>query len=145
MKRGDKKNQITGINKLLSNLRELILSARQSVVHTVNTLQVITNFEIGHRIVEYEQQGENRAQYGKQLLTNLSMNLTVEFGAGFSERNLRNMRKFYLVYQDRSPQIWQMPSAKLIGEQKSQAMSAKSKNVQVSKISQTPSAQLHRC
>lgn len=107
---------------MFREIRELIAAARKSIVRNIDTVQVITSFEIGRRIVEHEQKGALRAEYGKQLLIDLSEKLTEEFGKGFSERNLRNMRKFYLVYQDRSGQIRQMPSAKL---QKSQTPSQK--------------------
>ena len=71
--------------KLLQEVRELILSARTIAVRGVNTLQVLTNYEIGRLIVEYEQLGESRAGYGKRLLKVLSKELTVEFGKGFSQ------------------------------------------------------------
>lgn len=108
---------------LFREIRELILSARNAVVRNINAVQVLTSFEIGRRIVEYEQKGSNRAAYGKQILKKLSEQLFNEFGSGFSERNLRNMRKFYLVYQGRLGQIRQTPSAKLTGRQKSQTPS----------------------
>jgi len=88
------------IPELISELRELIRSARQAAARSVNTIQVLTNFEIGRRIVEYEQQGKARAEYGKGLLKRLSSELTAEFGRGFSEDNLSLMRRFYLVYKD---------------------------------------------
>ncbi|OGC15398.1 hypothetical protein A2246_05195 [candidate division WOR-1 bacterium RIFOXYA2_FULL_37_7] len=102
----------------ITEIRKLITSARSAVVKSVDYIQVYTCFEIGRRIVEQEQKGSARAQYGKELIIDLSANLEAEFGTGFSERNLRNMRKFYLVYQDRFEQIWQMPSAKLTETQK---------------------------
>lgn len=110
---------------LIANIRELILSARTSVVRSVDLIQVLTNFEIGRRIVEHEQQGAERAEYGKALLKELSAELTAEFGRGFSARNLRNMRKFFLTYQDRLPEIWQVPSAKCLPAGKSQTVSGK--------------------
>ncbi len=79
----------------------------------MNTLQVLTNFEIGRRIVEHEQKGEKRAGYGQELLKELSGRLTEEFGNGFSERNLRSFRSLFLTYRERIPQIWQQPTAKL--------------------------------
>jgi predicted nuclease of restriction endonuclease-like (RecB) superfamily len=97
---------------LFKEIRALILAARTVVVRNVDTIQVITNFEIGRRIVEYEQKGQTRAQYGKQLINVLSEKLTSEFGQGFSDRNLRNMRKFYLLYVGQVKPIWQTPSAK---------------------------------
>lgn len=97
---------------LFQDIRELIVSARRTVVRNVNTIQVVMNFEIGRRIVQHEQQGENRAEYGKELLKLLSTRLEEEFGSGFSERNLRNMRQFYLSYRNVTNQIWQTVSAK---------------------------------
>jgi hypothetical protein len=79
----------------------------------VNTLQVVTNFEIGRRIVEYEQRGSKRAAYGKRTLIELSSRLTEELGRGFSERNLESMRRFYIEYHETVRQIPQTVSAKL--------------------------------
>lgn len=59
---------------------------------------VTTYFEIGRLIVEEEQNGKERATYGKEILKNLSIKLTKEYGKGFSETNLEQMRKFYKVY-----------------------------------------------
>jgi len=111
------------MNDLLREVRELILSARKAVVHSVDLIQVLTNFEIGRRIVEHEQQGAERAEYGKALLKGLAASLTAEFGRGFSKRNLEYMRKFYLEYQDRL--IAQMPSAQLPAADNSQMPSGK--------------------
>lgn len=61
---------------------------------------VYTYFEIGRMIVEEEQNGNERAEYGKQILKGLSEQLTKEFGKGFSVDNLQNMRKFYLTYSN---------------------------------------------
>ena len=63
----------------------------------VDTFQVLTNFEIGRRIVEQEQKGQKRAEYGAELLKVLSARLTEEFGDGFSARNLRLFRSFLLT------------------------------------------------
>jgi predicted nuclease of restriction endonuclease-like (RecB) superfamily len=99
-------------SNIVQDIRELIFKARTLAVRNINAIQVVTNFEIGRRIIEEEQKGATRAEYGKQILFELSANLTAEFGSGFSERNLRNMRKFYLEYKERSEQIWQTASAK---------------------------------
>jgi len=88
------------MNSLVGELRELIRAARRAVVRSVDTIQVLTNFEIGRRIVEHEQMGEKRAEYGSGLLKKLSAELTEEFGRGFSEDNLSLMRKFYSAYKD---------------------------------------------
>lgn len=83
---------------LFQQVVELLQNARQQVLPTVNTTMVCTYFEIGRMIVEEEQSGKDRAEYGKQILKGLSQDLTAEFGKGFSVVNLENMRKFYLAY-----------------------------------------------
>ncbi|UFH46107.1 DUF1016 N-terminal domain-containing protein [Flavobacterium galactosidilyticum] len=86
-------------NKILfSQVVELLQNARQQVLRTINSTMVYTYFEIGRVIVEEEQKGKDRAEYGKQLLKGLSKQLNQEFGKGFSVVNLENMRKFYLIY-----------------------------------------------
>ena len=142
MKKQIKSVVAKGLSKdaFFKEIRELIISARSAVVRSVDTIQVMTNFEIGRRIVEHEQRGESRAEYGKQLIQDLSAKLTAEFGPGFSDRNLRNMRKFYLVYQKRVSSIWQMPSAKLLEQSKSRTETGKSVDIQSPGILQTPSA-----
>lgn len=76
----------------------LLQSAREKIVRTVNQTMVLTYFEIGRMLVEEEQGGRERADYGKRLLKNLSKRLTEEFGKGFSVDNLENMRRFYFAY-----------------------------------------------
>jgi predicted nuclease of restriction endonuclease-like (RecB) superfamily len=76
----------------------LLQAARQNVVRAVNQTMVYTYFDIGRMIVEDEQHGKERAEYGKQILKELSAKLTKEFGKGFSVQNLENIRKFYQVY-----------------------------------------------
>jgi predicted nuclease of restriction endonuclease-like (RecB) superfamily len=126
------------MNALLAVIRELILAARKAVVHSVDLVQVVTNFEIGRRIVEYEQQGSERAQYGKALLRKLSLTLSEEFGRGFSHRNLEYMRRFYLTFKDRAPRISQIASAKLQSSQESQKTSGE---LELSEKTQRASAQ----
>lgn len=84
--------------KFLSQVVDLLQSARNKVIRTVNQTMVMTYFEIGRMIVEEEQDGKERADYGKQILKELSDVLTKEFGKGFSVDNLENMRRFYVVY-----------------------------------------------
>ena len=81
-----------------SQIVELLKNARQSVVRAVNHTMVLTYFEIGRMIVEEQQNGKDRAEYGKELIKELSTTLTKEFGKGFSQRNVEQMRKFYLTY-----------------------------------------------
>lgn len=114
---------------LLHDIRELIRSARQAAVHSVDLIQVVTNFEIGRRIIQHEQQGQERAAYGKALLKELAADLTAEFGRGFSRSNLQNMRKFYLTYADRLPEKCQTPSGELPVAPKSQTPSGKSTTI----------------
>ena len=85
----------------LNKIIDLLHTARQQVVRSVNKTMVLTYFEIGRMIVEEEQDGKERAAYGKSLLKTLSKELTNRFGKGFSERNLRQMRLFYLTYSIR--------------------------------------------
>lgn len=91
-------NQVTENSNLYSKIADLLQAARQNVVRAVNQTMIYTYFEIGRMIVEDEQQGKERAEYGKQVLKELSAKLTAEFGKGFSVQNLENMRKFYLLY-----------------------------------------------
>jgi predicted nuclease of restriction endonuclease-like (RecB) superfamily len=95
----DKIGEISNLDRAFyGEIRELLLSARQSAYRAVNTLMVNTYWQIGKRIVEQEQHGQNRAGYGDYLITNLSHYLSDVFGKGFSEANLKNIRQFYLVF-----------------------------------------------
>jgi predicted nuclease of restriction endonuclease-like (RecB) superfamily len=98
------------IAPLVLEIRDLVLRARRSAAQNINTLQVLTNYEIGRRIVEHEQMGSKRAEYGERIVRELSHRLTEELGRGFSKRNLEYMRRFYLEYRDGVPQIpWAVP------------------------------------
>ena len=88
----------TDLSPLLSSLSELIRHSRQKALRMVDTLQVQTCWNMGRHIIEYEQAGAARAEYGKQLLPTLAKALTAEFGKGFDERNLRHMRGFYQAF-----------------------------------------------
>ena len=88
-------------NNIYQEIKELLYSAKNRVYQTINTTMTQTYFQIGKRIVEEEQGGETRAEYGSALLKNLSNELLKEFGKGYSEQNLKNMRQFYLIYQKR--------------------------------------------
>ncbi|MDR1004942.1 MAG: PDDEXK nuclease domain-containing protein [Prevotellaceae bacterium] len=83
---------------LYDKVAKLIEQARQKVTTTVNLTMVHTYYEIGRYIVEDEQQGERRAEYGKALLKELSKQLTERFGKGFSVDGLERMKNFYLIY-----------------------------------------------
>jgi hypothetical protein len=94
----DNESQADLSPRLVSEIRELIATARQQVVQAVNSTMVQTYWQIGRLIVEDEQQGDSRAAYGKQQLQRLSGELTREFGKGFDVTNLRNMRRFYEAF-----------------------------------------------
>lgn len=79
-------------------IAELLEKARKTTAQAINAFMTSTYWEIGRCIVEFEQNGEKRAQYGKGLLKRLSLDLTSKFGRGFSERNLEQMRVFYLEW-----------------------------------------------
>ena len=88
------------VSKIYSDIAELLNLARARAYHSVNSIMVETYWKIGQRIVEEEQGGSARAEYGSKLIENLSKYLTDSFGKGFSEANLQNMRKFYLTYPE---------------------------------------------
>lgn len=94
MKEIEKNKNIDFYNKIA----ELLRNARKTVVQAVNKTMVYTYFEIGRTIVEEEQKGKSRAEYGKQIIKELSQRLTYEFGKGFSVTNLQQMKNFYLIY-----------------------------------------------
>ena len=106
--------------KFFDGIRELIAGARTAVARGVDLVQVLTNFEIGRRIMEEEQRGKNRAAYGEEILKALADRLTDEFGKGFSLSNLKSMRQFYLQNQQR---IGQTASGQLGALSKSQSVS----------------------
>ncbi|MGL6132528.1 MAG: PDDEXK nuclease domain-containing protein [Fusobacteriaceae bacterium] len=85
-------------NDIYSEIKNLLENARGKVLSAINSTMTMTYYLIGKTIVEEEQEGDTRAGYGKELIKNLSENLTEEFGKGFKRRNLETMRKFYLVY-----------------------------------------------
>lgn len=86
------------VSKIYTDITDLLNIARIKAYHSVNSIMVETYWKIGQRIVEEEQGGNSRAEYGTKLIENLSRYLTDTFGKGFSEANLKNMRQFYIVY-----------------------------------------------
>lgn len=80
------------------DIKNIIEVSKKKIVSSINSTITTTYFLIGKRIVEEEQGGVERAEYGKNLIKNLSKKLTENYGKGFSERNLEQMRKFYLTY-----------------------------------------------
>lgn len=117
-------------NNLFDRIASILAEARTKAVRKIDKAQVLAYWEIGREIVEFEQKGKTRAEYGEELLIKLSTDLSVKFGRGFSRSNLQNMRLLYLVY----PQKCQTVSGKSSENQKSEILSRKST------IPQTPSA-----
>lgn len=87
------------VSKIYKRIRQILDSARNNVARSVNTTQVIANWLVGREIVEEEQKGEQKADYGKRLLEELSVVLSREYGAGYSGTNLRWFRQLYVEYQ----------------------------------------------
>jgi hypothetical protein len=88
-------------NLLFDRVVSILEQARGNVVRAVNTGMVTAYWLIGREIVEAVQGGEERAEYGKELIANLSIRLTERYGKGFSEQSLQNFRRLYLVYSER--------------------------------------------
>ena len=98
-------------NNYINEIKTILKNARQKAYTAVNSAMVEAYWEIGRRIVEEEQNGKERAEYGKEILQNLSKELTEEFGKGYSYRTLREIRQFYLMFSDFEK--WRTVSAKL--------------------------------
>ncbi len=100
-----------GYNALIAGISDLLDHARRSAARAVNGILTATYWEIGRRIVEFEQGGKARAEYGEALIQRLAHDLGARAGRGFSERNLRQMRAFYLGWE-----IRQTASAKFMAQ-----------------------------
>ena len=97
-------NEVTNSNSIsddefISELKEIVISSRKMAYSAVNFAQVRQNWLIGQRIVMQEQNGNERAEYGKQVIKDASKFLTKEFGKGFSERSLWKYRQFFLMFR----------------------------------------------
>lgn len=90
------------IDQLYQRIRKILEIARNKVYYTANFEMVQAYWNVGREIVEEEQQGKERAEYGKYIIRNLSVRLTKEYGKGYVEQNLRNMRQFYSVFPKRN-------------------------------------------
>jgi len=142
-----KKKQEIGVSVasysgLVSDISGLLDQARRTAVRAVNSVLTATYWEIGRRIVEFEQGGKTTSEYGEKLLERLSSDLTTRHGRGFSRSNVAQMRAFYAAWQ-----IVQTPSGQLEARAKCQTVSGESSGVTfptlsgVSSIAQTVSAQ----
>lgn len=95
--------------QFISDIKAIVYTAKQKAYHAADTYQVVSNWLVGRRIVEQEQHGQERAQYGKHIVELASETLTAEFGKGYSIVNIKSFRKFYLTFSDLL--IGQTPSA----------------------------------
>ena len=108
-------------DSILGDISSVIEAARRSAARTVNSAMTAAYWLVGRRIVEFEQSGKARAEYGEELVVRLSKDLTVKHGRGFSKSNLFQMRAFYLGWG-----IFQTPSGKLEAQAKCHALSDES-------------------
>ncbi|MFA5903808.1 MAG: PDDEXK nuclease domain-containing protein [Desulfobacula sp.] len=91
-------NSININHQIYHQIRDILTQARSRVYQVVNSEMVASYWAIGRILVEEEQKGQKKAEYGKGLITDLAQKLSAEFGKGFDERNLRSMRSFYLLF-----------------------------------------------
>ncbi|PIU28924.1 MAG: hypothetical protein COT09_03570 [Candidatus Hydromicrobium americanum] len=121
MKEGNKGITTGTYNQLFERIGEIFSQARTKVVTEINKAQVLAYWEIGQEIVEFEQKGKSRGEYGKHLIERLSKDMSQKFGRGFSPTNLKMMRLFYQSFS-----IRQTLSDESIKKQKSQILFSKS-------------------
>ena len=98
MTRVDASKEVRGAAPLYGRVCEILDAARAHVARTVNTTQVTANWLIGREMVEEEQRGKRRADYGRKLVVQLSAQLTTAYGKGWSAQSLFYMKQFYLAY-----------------------------------------------
>lgn len=130
---------------LLSNIVSLLNEARQKVVRTINQTMVYSYYEIGRMIVEEEQNGKERADYGKFLVKELSEELTKEFGKGFSETNIKQFRSFYLAYEigQTVSDVFKNKISQTVSDQFENQISETVSRISSKSIPQTPSAEFN--
>lgn len=90
----------SGFEKMISDIEVLVNASKSELAISINKVMTVTYWSIGKYIVEFEQDGNAKAKYGKNLLSTISKELTLRLGKGYSRPNLNNMRKFYLKYSD---------------------------------------------
>lgn len=101
----DDKNTIqTTMSGLINDVRDIVESGLKKAYQNVNAITVFTYWQVGKRIVEEEQRGEKRAEYGRRLIETLAQVLSMDYSRGFSARDLRNYRQLYLCFNDL--EIW---------------------------------------
>ena len=109
---------------IFGDVSRIVDAARQSAARSVNAVMTAAYWRIGQRIVEFEQSGEKRAEYGTALIKRLAADLTQRFGRGFGPVNLSQMKRFYLLWS--AERIFQTPSEKLAGGENFQTASGES-------------------
>jgi len=97
---GNALEEQSSLNATYQNIKAVLEKARSTAYRAVNFAMVQAYWEIGRIIVEGEQKGAERAEYGKALIKELSVRLTRDYGKGFTESNLKYMRQFYLTFQN---------------------------------------------
>jgi len=120
-------------SNLLDKIAGILVEAKKKVIREINKSQVLAYWAIGREIVEFEQKGKTRAEYGEELIKKLSKDMTEIFGKGFSKSNIFLMRQFYLTY----PEKFQTVSGKSLMTQKFPTVSGKSNPSFKSAIRQT--------
>lgn len=90
----------SGFEKMISDIEALVNASKNELATSINKMMTVTYWSIGKYIVEFEQDGKAKAEYGKNLLSTISKELTLRLGKGYSRPNLNNMRKFYLKYSN---------------------------------------------
>jgi predicted nuclease of restriction endonuclease-like (RecB) superfamily len=129
-----------GYAKMLSGVTELLDAARRASARVVNSLMTATYWEIGRRIVEHEQGGEERAGYGEELIDGLSQDLSRRYGRGFGVIQLRTMRQFYLTH----PTPHKIKSSAGQPEIRQSAIDESSSDISVGRIAQSPINEFNR-
>jgi predicted nuclease of restriction endonuclease-like (RecB) superfamily len=117
-------------DRLVGDIAGLLEAARRASARAVNAVMTATYWEIGRRIVEFEQGGQQKAEYGEKLISRLAADLATKFGRGFSKRNVEQMRAFYLGWE-----IAQTPSAQLEARARCQTLSGESSGTVVDALS----------
>ena len=116
-----RKTNSSSYNKILADVSALLKEARHASARAINSIMTATYWAIGRRIVEEEQGGHARAGYGKELIANLSLDLTARFGRGFGAVNLSQIKRFYLLWpQDRIFQTLSEKSSRTISQTSSE-------------------------
>jgi len=135
----------TGYGNLVSDIGELLEAARRTTTRSVNAIMTATYWEVGRRIVEFEQEGAERAPYGSELLKRLSGELSARFGRGFSRHNLARFRDFYLAFSlDKIRATLSLKSLEEAASEKRATVSLKSSDGLVQATTTEKSATLSR-